>query len=56
MRSVFAEHIQTAYRRNSSVWSIEWARNIYKAINRFEVEDIEWSSILVNGEESDAEI
>ena len=33
-----------------------WARSTYKAINRFEVENIEWNPILVNGEESDAEI
>ena len=34
----------------------EWACQLYKRINGFEVENIEWNSIFVNGEESDAEI
>ncbi len=34
----------------------EWARSTYKAINGSEVENIEWDSIFVNGEEPDAEI
>ena len=36
--------------------AFEWACRTYKVINRFEVENIQWDSILVNGEESDDEI